>query len=86
MVEKNCSEAARNSGEMLGSRKGRYSVHRGKKRNRLFTLTHSRHMNPPVFFVLKKDRDPGSCPDRILTPSASPKPLSPGVPQTPSPV
>ena len=24
MVEKNCSEAARNSGEMLGSRKGRY--------------------------------------------------------------
>lgn len=24
MVEKNCSEAARNSGEMLGSRKARY--------------------------------------------------------------
>lgn len=66
MVEKNCSEAARNSGEMLGSRKGRYSVHRGKKRNRLFTLTHSRHTNPPVFFVLW-----------ILTPSPSPNPPQP---------
>ena len=52
MVEKNCSEAARNSGEMLGSRKGRYSVHRGNKKNRLLTLTYSHHKNPPVFFVL----------------------------------
>ena len=29
MVEKNCSEAARNSGEMLGSRKGLYPGERG---------------------------------------------------------
>ena len=52
MVEKNCSEAARNSGEMLGSRKGRYSVHRSNKKNSLLTLTYSHHKNPPVFFVL----------------------------------
>ena len=35
MVEKNCSEAARNSGEMLGSRKGRYSARKSNKRNKL---------------------------------------------------
>lgn len=29
MVEKNCSEAARNSGEMLGSKKERYPAQQG---------------------------------------------------------
>ena len=52
MVEKNCSEAARNSGEMLGSRKGRYSVHKGNKKNRLLTLTYSHHTKLSVFFGL----------------------------------
>lgn len=32
MVEKNCSDAARNSGEMLGSRNGRYPMDRGEKK------------------------------------------------------
>lgn len=52
MVEKNCSEAARNSGEMLGSRKGRYSVHKGNEKNRLLTLTYYHHTKLSVFFVL----------------------------------
>lgn len=42
MVEKNCSDATRNSGEMLGSRKERYPVQRVRRETGSFS-----HILPP---------------------------------------
>jgi hypothetical protein len=52
-VEKNCSEATTNSGEMLGSVKGWYPAEKAdNKGDRLLNPTHWHHMGLPVFIPL----------------------------------